>query len=92
LTRFEFKSGTFWLFYLIFVSLENHVCLSHGVQVTDATWQTVTRIVARVGDLMKRTKIGHTDWVLGDRTIERSGDIVCDLHRTRGDEEREFLG
>jgi hypothetical protein len=25
------------------------------------------------------------------RTIERSHDVVCDLHRARGDEEREFL-
>jgi hypothetical protein len=24
--------------------------------------------------------------------IERSGDVVCDMHRARGDEEREFLG
>jgi hypothetical protein len=30
--------------------------------------------------------------VLGGRTIERSGDVVCGLHRAREDEEREFLG
>jgi hypothetical protein len=29
--------------------------------------------------------------VLGGRTIERLSDAVCDLHRARGDEEREFL-
>jgi hypothetical protein len=30
--------------------------------------------------------------VLGGRAIERSGDVMCGLHRARGDEEREFLG
>jgi hypothetical protein len=29
--------------------------------------------------------------VLGDRTIGRSGDVVCDLHRACGNEEYEFL-
>jgi hypothetical protein len=33
-----------------------------------------------------------TSWVLGSRTINRSGDTVCDPHRTcRGDEERGFF-
>jgi hypothetical protein len=32
-----------------------------------------------------------TSWVLGGRTIRRSGDTVCDPHRTRGgDEKRGF--
>jgi hypothetical protein len=42
---------------------------------------------------------GVNDWgwsgigrVLDGQTIGRSGDAVCDLHRARGDEEREFLG
>jgi hypothetical protein len=30
--------------------------------------------------------------VLGGRTIERSGDAVCNLHHAQGDEERGFLG
>jgi hypothetical protein len=30
--------------------------------------------------------------VLGGRTIERSSDAVCSLHRAQGDEERKFLG
>jgi hypothetical protein len=30
--------------------------------------------------------------VLGDRTIERSGDAMYGLQRVKGDEEREFLG
>jgi hypothetical protein len=72
--------------------LENHVCLSRGVQVTGVAWHTTTMIVAGVGDLMQRTKDGRTGQVLGDRAIERSGDIVCGLHRARGDEKRRFLG
>jgi hypothetical protein len=42
---------------------------------------------------------GADDWgwssisrILGDRTIGRSGDTVCGLHRAQGDEEHEFLG
>jgi hypothetical protein len=57
-----------------------------------ATWRAATRIVAGVGDLMQRTEDDRTDRVLGDRTIERSDDAVCDLRRARGDDEREFLG
>jgi hypothetical protein len=49
-------------------------------------------IVTVVGDLVQRIGDGHTGWVLGDRVIERSGGAVCGLYRTRGDEEREFLG
>jgi hypothetical protein len=33
-----------------------------------------------------------TSRVLGGRTIERSGDAVCGLHCTQGDEERVSLG
>jgi hypothetical protein len=45
-----------------------------------------------VGDLVHRIDDGHTGRVLGGRAIERPSDVVCDLHRTRGDEECEFLG
>jgi hypothetical protein len=48
--------------------------------------------VTGVGDLMHRTGDGRIGRVLGGRTIERSGDAVCGLHRAHGDEEREFLG
>jgi hypothetical protein len=33
-----------------------------------------------------------TSRVLGGRTIGRSDDVVCSLHRAQGDEERGFLG
>jgi hypothetical protein len=33
-----------------------------------------------------------TSRILGSRMIERSGDAMCDLHRTQDDEECEFLG
>jgi hypothetical protein len=32
--------------------LENHVCLSHGVQVAGAARYKATRIMIRVGDLV----------------------------------------
>jgi hypothetical protein len=72
--------------------LENHVYLSHGVQVTRAAWHTSIRIMVEVGDLVQRTGDSRTGWVLGDRVIKRSGGAMCDLHRARGDEERGFLG
>jgi hypothetical protein len=37
---------------LSLLRVENHVCLSRGVQVTGATRQAVTTIVAGVGDLL----------------------------------------
>jgi hypothetical protein len=72
--------------------LENHVYLSHGVQMVGTTWRAVTRIVARVGDLVQRTGNGRTGQILGGRAIERSGVAVCGLHRAHGDKEHEFLG
>jgi hypothetical protein len=65
--------------------------LSRGVQVADAAWHAVTRIVVGVGDLVQRTGGGRTGRVLGGRGIERSGGVVCGLHRAHGDEEHEFL-
>jgi hypothetical protein len=37
---------------LFYVSLENHVYLSRGVQVIDAAWRIAMKIVAGVGDLV----------------------------------------
>jgi hypothetical protein len=76
---------------LFLVSLENRVCLSHGVQVVGAAWRVAMRIVVG-GDLVQRIRDGRTGRVLSGRAIERSGDAVCGLHRTRGDEEHKFLG
>jgi hypothetical protein len=50
------------------------------------------RIVTGVEDLMQRTVDGHTGRVLGYREMEKSGGVMCSLHRARGDEERGFLG
>jgi hypothetical protein len=61
------------------------------VQVAGAEWCAAMRIVVAVGDLVQRIGVGHTSQILSGRVIERSGDVVCDLHRARGDEERGFL-
>jgi hypothetical protein len=86
LARFEFESGiVLFCFSFTFVSLENRVCLSRGVQVTGAAWRTTTRTVAGVGDLAQRIGDGRIGRVLGGRAIERSGDTMCGLHLARGD-------
>jgi hypothetical protein len=41
---------------------------------------------------VQRTRDGHTGQVLGGHAIKRSDDVVCGLHRARGDEERVFFG
>jgi hypothetical protein len=87
LARFEFESGIV----LFLFRLENHVCLSHGVQVVGAASCAAMRIMAEVGDLVQRTEDGRTGRVLGGRAIERSGGVVCGLSRARGDEERGFV-
>jgi hypothetical protein len=85
MARFEFKFGTIlFCFSFIFVSLENHICLSHGVQVAGAAWRAVTRTVSGVRDLVQRTGDGCTGRVLGGQAIERSGGAVCGLHLARG--------
>jgi hypothetical protein len=61
------------------------------LQMVGAIWCATMRIVVGVGDLVQRTEDGRTYQVLGGRTIERSGDAVCGLHHTNGDEERGFL-
>jgi hypothetical protein len=60
--------------------LENRVCFFHGVQVAGAAWRTVTRTVARVGDLVQRTGDGRIGRVLSGRAVERLGGVVCGLH------------
>jgi hypothetical protein len=81
-----------FVFLLSLFHLEKRVCLSRDVQVVGAVWCAITRIMARVEDLIQRTGDGHTGRVLSGRVIERSGGTVCGLHRAHEDEEREFLG
>jgi hypothetical protein len=81
-----------FVFLLPLFRLENRVCLSRGVQVAGAAWRAAMRTMTGVGDLVQRTRDGHTGQVLGGRAVERSGDTMCGLHRARGDEERVFLG
>jgi hypothetical protein len=90
--RFEFESRIVLFYFLSLFCLENHVCLSCGVQVAGTAWCAAMRIVKGVRDLVHRTGDGCTGRILGGRTIERSGGAVCGLHRARGDEEHEFLG
>jgi hypothetical protein len=86
LARFEFESGTVLFFFLLpLFRLENHVCLSRGVQVAGAAWRAATRNVVGVGDLVQRSGNGRTGRVLGGRAVERSGGAVCGLHLTRRD-------
>jgi hypothetical protein len=72
--------------------LENHVCLSCGVQVVGVAWQVVMSILAGIGDLVQRTRDVHTGRVLDGWTIRRSDDAVCGLQCACGDKELEFLG
>jgi hypothetical protein len=65
--------------------LENHVCLSRGVQVAGAAWRASMRTVSGVGDLVQRTEDGRTGRVPGGRAIERSSGTVCGLHLARRD-------
>jgi hypothetical protein len=44
------------------------------------------------GDLVQRTMVGRTGWVLGGQMIERSGNALCVLHHARVDEVHGFLG
>jgi hypothetical protein len=58
--------------------------------VAGAAWHAAMRTV--VGDLLQRSENGRTGRILGGWAVERSGDVVCGLHLTRGDEERRFFG
>jgi hypothetical protein len=55
------------------------------------TWRAAMRTVTGVGDQVQRTGDDRTGRILGGRTIERSGGVVCGLHRAREDEECVFL-
>jgi hypothetical protein len=66
----------YFVFLLLLFCLENHVYLSHGVQVAGAAWYVATWIMAGVGDLVQRIEDGRTGPVFGGRAIERSGGTV----------------
>jgi hypothetical protein len=89
---FKFEFETFRLFYIYLVRLKNRVWLSHDVQVAGVVWRATMRIVIRVEDLLQRTMDDRICQILNGRTIRRSDDIVCDLHRAYGDEDHMFLG
>jgi hypothetical protein len=72
--------------------LENHVFLSRDVQVVGAAWRAAMRTVVGVEDLLQRIGDGRTGRELSDRAVERSGGVMCGLHRACGDVELRFLG
>jgi hypothetical protein len=66
------------------VHMENHVCLSHGVQVICAVWQAVTRIMAGVADLVHRIRDGEAQ--VGNSVAGRLRGrvmlyVVCTIHK-----------
>jgi hypothetical protein len=92
--RFEFESKTIrWFYTMIFVSCGE-------------SWLLVSRCVGDMCDMansdedLRRSRRSSardwawssTGWVIGGRTIGRSGDTMCGLHRTQEDEESGFLG
>jgi hypothetical protein len=72
--------------------VENHVCLSRGVQVTGAIWWTAMMIMVGVGELVQMTGDDRISRVLDDQTIGISDDVMCGLYRTHKDEKHVFLG
>jgi hypothetical protein len=48
-------------------------------------WRAATSTVTGVGDLMQRTEDGRTGQILGSRTVEMSGGVVCGLHLAHRD-------
>jgi hypothetical protein len=59
--------------------------LSRDVQEAGAACRAATRTVTGVEDLVQRTGDGRTGRVLGSRAVEKSGGVVCGLHRARVD-------
>jgi hypothetical protein len=94
MSRFEFETGTFpWFYAIIFVS--------YGESRLLVSWCVGDRcdMTGSDEDLGRSRRAGAEDqgWsstsqILGGRTIGRSGDALCGLHRTQGDVERGFFG
>jgi hypothetical protein len=70
--------------------VENHVCLSRGVQVIGVTWWAVMRIMAGVRDLVQKT--GDDEAYVGYSAAARSRGRVTLCVVSQGDEERGSLG
>jgi hypothetical protein len=66
-----------FVFLLPLFRLENHVCLSRGVQVVGLAWHAATRTKAGVGDLVQRTGDGRTGQVLSGLAVEMASCAVC---------------
>jgi hypothetical protein len=69
--------GHFGCFTYIFVSCENRVCLSRGVQVIGAAWRAAMRIMAGVGDRVQRTRDGQVQVGYSTARRSRSRVILC---------------
>jgi hypothetical protein len=66
------------------VCVENHVCLSHGVHVTDVVWWTAMRTMAGIGGMVQRTGDGQSQ--VGYSVAGRSRGrvilcVVCTMHK-----------
>jgi hypothetical protein len=64
--------------------VENHVCLSLGMQVAGVVWRAAMRIMAGVGDLVQKT--GDSQAQVGYLVAGQSGDrvtlcVVCTMHK-----------
>jgi hypothetical protein len=57
--------------------VENRVCLSCSVQVTSVTWRAATRIMAGVGDLVRRTEDGQAQVGYSVAGQSRGRVILC---------------
>jgi hypothetical protein len=91
LSRFEFESEKFRWFYHICSCEESCLLISWCAgDKCDMTSNDENHDRSR-RPVTEDRRWSNTGRVLGGRTIERSGDVVCSLHRTQGDDEREFL-
>jgi hypothetical protein len=88
---FEFEFGMVQLFYLYLCSFEESCLLVLWCAGGKCDMTCSDEDHGRSRDLVQRTGDGRIGRVLDGRMIERSGGIVCGLHRARGDEECGFL-
>jgi hypothetical protein len=90
---FEFESRKFWWFYHYPIILcgESYLLVSWcACDIYDMVGSDEDRGRSRRPSV-KNQRWSSTSWVLGDRMIDRSDDVVCGPHRVWGDDEHEFL-